>query len=84
MDLHLLVKSEGLVKGDSISAVTFPQRYPRSLLYPHCDSLCCVLVDMAFIKRCTISPSKVLDAATLNPTICFFPHFLLVPFYQEK
>lgn len=37
MDLHLLVKSEGLIKRDSISAVTFPWCYPCSLLYPHCD-----------------------------------------------
>lgn len=39
MDLHLLVKSEGLIKRDSISAVTFPWCYPCSLLYPHCDSV---------------------------------------------
>lgn len=38
MDLHLLVKSQGLIKRDSISAVTFPWCYSCSLLYPHCES----------------------------------------------
>lgn len=37
MDLHLLVKSQGLIKRDSISAVTFPWCYSCSLLYPHCE-----------------------------------------------
>lgn len=39
MDLHLLVKSEGLIKHDSISAVTFPWCHPCFLLYPHWDSV---------------------------------------------